>query len=190
MLYSIPLSMMSALQACNIGLIVGPGTKLPALLAHSELQNLMRKHAYSSPCVKSCAGQQARLMAKQTDVSVKLDKALEHLDSIERSMMHAQHNRQNYHHRHPILVHANIFHTQRVSQFMQRCTVSTVPSRQKWVYVDFVYKCKNRLTLLGHTDCFAPSSSGLCMLTLDTQTPVVPQTSVIPADKVHHVSAA
>lgn len=39
----------------------------------------------------------------------------------------------------------------------------------------------NSLTLLGDTNSLSTTSSGLCVLSLDAQTPVMPQTTVIPA---------
>ena len=40
------------------------------------------------------------------------------------------------------------------------------------------------LTLLGNPNSLSTPSSGLCVLSLDTQTPVMPQTTVIPAQDI------
>ena len=47
-----------------------------------------------------------------------------------------------------------------------------------------VGKLHLKLPLLGHTYSLATSPSGLCVLSLHTQTPIVSQTSVIPACKI------
>ena len=40
-----------------------------------------------------------------------------------------------------------------------------------------------RLPLLGHTDSLSATPSGLCVLTLHAQSPVVPESTVIPTEE-------
>ena len=45
-----------------------------------------------------------------------------------------------------------------------------------------LFKLLSSLSLLGDTDCASTPASGLAVLPLDTQAPVMPQATVIPAE--------